>query len=46
MNKDEILVRIQKLPVRVPKLIDKYPVVFWVVLVAGLLVGFAVGKAL
>ena len=46
MNRDELLVRVKKLPARVPKLVDSYPVVFWVVIVAGFLIGFAIGKAL
>jgi len=46
MNRNEILARIQKLPVRIPNLLEVYPVVFWVMVVVWFFVGFAVGKVL
>ena len=43
MNRDELLVRVQKLKVRLPNLVKTYPVVFWVLVVASLMVGFGLG---
>jgi len=45
-KKDEVLVRFKLLPKRLPNLVDKYPVVFYVVVAVSALAGFILGKIL